>query len=1298
MKLGKKGIIAIIAGVIFCAVATPLLAIFIPRLFQKSSISDLVENQVKPVEGNGDFINYGLERAKDEVSTMNSMQKVETIEQFASETIQTSDGMERIIDITISNILVDFFKNIKDSKSYTEKFDEWVDNINTSWDDAVSSYKDQHGSDWQFYFQLNELDPVGGNEIDWKRNQLFSLVTSEFDSIMQSGSFINLVNKNGQIVTDITESMLFDKDVIFNAVGQPCNIVFKAPAYQSSDEGSPPVMDPAPVDSFNEAIADFKSFVFDEYVKDKLPLVTSMVLFGQDVPATEEGDSNFFNVLLATNMNGGTSPVGTEASYSWQVFEPEVTSLEGTLNATAKYNMFVTDIQPNSQKKLILDSLGGAINIPVEYTTDSSTLYLINAKDVYDSTYTQYSAAAMYKLNNLLFGTEDRRVPTINGVSKLKKQGDTVNGGTAIVEPGLEIMSNFFRYDEPSNSATSPYYFALPEAVRKIINDNPTYAFDGIYNGAKSITDSVNILNSPFIMTRDEAGVHIIGIDRYDAIKSASTYEEKITEIKNTLLWRHLISNTTTTDGNNPSSTTGFTLDLNSDISSYYTDNRNELLIKYIISKETNPPTTNEEKRAYIFSDVYSNMEVGWNSATKKLITDEEKAVFKKYYDFVDYSSYSSVNSTIRQKFLDLQTSYVGKYFGTEGYDDAVVVNGIAGMLPYTRDITQNNVSLVDGVFDDVYGTYSNVAWHFSDNQIFKNTTLKTKENDFKQAALNYLNTMTANNPLVPKTLTYSSASYNQYLEVSTEKQDSTQYYASFGDRINDAIGSWITSSKVANIVYLQKAQAYLTDENAGINFTNFNFDNQNADTLPTSNETSLGFVNSRLQYALNLKDRFSEVTSTIQYSVGNWTTFNELYNLLVNNNTASLTNGYYSDEQVASLRNFLTLLYAFDYDSTTRSYNFTKFRDYLLDKTTNNGKAAYVWTTNERINFIQDYANQTIDEQFAFKSKMIQVSQNTYGYAYQDASKVAIKPVSTSPVLFEQDVTFNNKSTYWRFASPSPEITNTNNGYTGFLGMNFPGSTNADLDSTASSTMFSSSAKYYDDDTRTTSNIKGVLYNIASGAVEGRKKLDLEIDKIRNNTQKDRMTTWLFENFTLTNDNKEQAQSLRTRIDKSSVASEYIPLLKELAKLIIPDIAFERVTSQQLVNSTYSVQQPWKERYFGDTTSDLGSQVVVTQFNYDDVVKLFDTADENGNPNPDGQITEQDKGINWTVAASDGFLGASPEAFFISAIDWFNSNTLFTNVAFDNMREAMGKVTTFDRRLNDLFGESWTENYKEPQ
>ena len=1299
-KIGKKGIIGIVIGLIFCAVATPLLVIFIPKLFQKSSISELVENQVKPTQGNGDYLNYSLEVANDAVSSLTLPEKVETIKQFAQKTIKSSDGATSIARDTVSNILVDFFRNIKGSKSYIEKFRDWEKNINDSWNSTIDSYKSQYGSDWQFYFQLKELDPVGGNEDDWKRAKLFEYVNTDFDTLVTSGNFINLVKEvNGkkEVVSNITEEMLFDSAVIFNANGKPCNIGFYPAQYVASDDPSvaPPTNS---LDSFNFAIADFRNFIFDRYVREKMPVITSMVLFKHETPASEEGDSDFFNVKLATNLNGGTSPVSTEASYQWQAFNPETTTVDGTSkNGTAKYNDFVRDIQSGSSIKLVLDNMGGAINIPVEYTDDSATLFLINAFNVFTNTYTQYSAAAMFKLNNLLFATTDSNLPSINGVSELKKQGDRVNGGTQTVIPGLEILSNFLYYDEP-NTATG-YYFALPESIRKIINSNPTYKFDGIYNGAKSITESIDIKNSPFIMTRDEAGVHIIGIDRYKAIKEASTFDEKITEIKNTLFWRHLIANTKI-DGASPSETTGFSIDLNSEINTYYNENRIELIISYILSKQKNPPVSDEEKKAYIFSDVYSDMQVPWDKAGKKLISDNEATYFNAYYDFTKYNSYNACNSTIRQKFIELQASYVGKYFGTPDYNDAFVVNGIAGVLPYTRDTTANNVAATDGVYNDVYGTFPSVAWHFPNNKIYENLTAETKKNDFETKALAFLDAETASNPLVPKTLTFQSAPYNQYLEISTKNNDSTKYYASFGDRLNTAIGIWISIGEISNIVYSQKMEAYLDSKNAGINFKNYNFTSDGSEnTLPTSNENSLAFVNSRLQYALNLNENFKEVTSSIETNIGNWTNYKELYDLLENVSTASLTNGNYSEEQLTALRNFLTILYAFDFNPDTMSYDFTKFRDYLLGQTNNNGKAVYAWTTSERTEFIQGYDSLSIKNQFAFKPKVIDVSKNTYGYSYINASKTAIKPIPQNPIQFGNDVTFNTNTSYWRFASPDKVITNNTNGYTGFLGMQFPGSTSGNLDGNASSQIFSSNARYFTSDARTDSEIQGVLYNIASTPKEGRKRLEIEIGRIDTSTKKIKMVNWLFNNFKVNPVNETKVNNLKKEIIKEQIPSVFIPKLVELANIMIPDIAFTRVEKQQLVNSKYIVQEPWKQRYFGnDGTSNLYSQVIVTQFNYDDVVKLFDTSDESGNANPDGKITDKDKGINWSVASIDGFLGASPEAFFISAIDWYNNNSLFANNAYEQMKEKMGKVKTFDRRLNDLFGETWVENYKKSQ
>ncbi len=1288
-KRTKKGlIIGLVCGVVLCAITIPVLAIFIPKIINSNNnINKLVENQVKPLQGqevnskDSKYIKYST------IADIPDDKKVQTINDFAQNALSNNQGLDSFFSTVISNILTDFFKNIKGSKSYIEKFNNWIKSIDESWDSTVQSYKNSYGSNWEFYFQLKELDPVGGNEDDWKREKLFSYVNSEFDNLFNNKSYITLVKKdaNGkkQPIKNITESMLFNKDVIFNATGEPCNIEFFA---------SEPTQDPSVIQtnpsSFDIAMADLQSFVFDDYVKTQLPLITSMVLFKHEAPATD-GYSKFFNIPKAKMLNGGTDPVGAEASYIWQTYNPQIFSSDGKMNATSKYNAFVKDYKdPN--KKLIIDDLGGAINIPVSYTDDSATLYLIKASDVFDTSFTQYAAASIYKLNNLLYSVTDNTLPS---EGEFKKVGDTLTGSSNKVQAGNEIMSNFWNYATGEQTG----YFNLPEVVKSIVNNDNQYAFNGIYNGVQSITDSINIADTPFIMSRNEAGVHIIGIDRYDAIKAANSIDKKITEIKNTLLWRDLISNTTLTSGQNASSVTGFTMNLFSDIKSYYSSNRNRLLMKYILSKQKNPPQTDQEKLAYIFSDKYANMTYYEDQAKQNLISNNDVELFDTYNDSIEYGFYEKRADTVKEKVLGLQKSYIGKSYGNPSYNDAFITNGIVGMLPYQRNTTANQYTSANGVYDNVYGTYESITPRIiSDGSLYKATVAKTKQDLYTTSAKKYLDAVNIENPLQIKVLTYVSSKYNQYLIVGNRDNKSNRYYAGVGDRINKSIGNWISSQQISNIVINQKIEAYLNSKNANVDMSKFTFDTSIGDitSIPTSDTNAVAFINSRLLYAYNLKQRFTTIDDTIMASMGAWNSFQTLYDILVNSNQAKIINGNYTNDQQTALKNLLTWLYAFDYDGDNRIYKFTKFRDYLLDKTSNNGRAAFVWASNEKINQIQNYTTATLQQQFTFKPKPFDVYKNTYGYAYQDASKNAIKPVVNdgTNLLFGADVTFDTRAEYWRYASPSKEISSANNSFTGFLGMQFPGNVSSSLDSGASSLIFNSGAQFYSDDNRTTYGYQGFLYNLANNRSDGMKKLNEEIGKIRNNTAKQKMLDWLMDIFNINNlqiddSKKQQIETLEQEIIQASIGSEFVPKLIQLADLVIPDSSFQRVNKQQLVNSNVSVQQPANARYFGDVNS-MASQVVVTQFNYDDVVSLFDT-------NNDKTINADDEGINWTSVASNGFLGVSPEAFFISAMDWYFNNTLYSTSAFNEMKENQGKITVFDRRLNDLFGEEWVENYK---
>ncbi len=154
-----------------------------------------------------------------------------------------------------------------------------------------------------------------------------------------------------------------------------------------------------------------------------------------------------------------------------------------------------------------------------------------------------------------------------------------------------------------------------------------------------------------------------------------------------------------------------------------------------------------------------------------------------------------------------------------------------------------------------------------------------------------------------------------------------------------------------------------------------------------------------------------------------------------------------------------------------------------------------------------------------------------------------------------------------------------------------------------------------------------------------------------------------------------------------------------------IPDSIFQRVQGLQIGNRSLVDSNAEEAKFFGSDPTGK-TEVIISQFNHDDVVKLFDI-------NSDGEITDADKGINVTYGDANGYLGQSFQAFIQAAYTWASTNSSFDSVAYKDMLKIQNNVNlkdtdanyeklhqlvvnTYSRPLNDAFGKDLAGNYKE--
>ncbi len=1344
MKKSKKIRIGVITGVIVAAITGTLLGIFIPKLINKTKIDDLVKNQVVPSEGKGNFDTYSLNTV---LADAPYSEKIESLKTFTKTSLKDESTAQTILDRFVDNYIIEFWKGYKGSEAFTERYDNWIKDINKEWDNKVKDYKSRFGSNWGFYFQLEVLDPVGGNEMDWKREQLRSKINADFDSYLFDQSYIRPLarGKDKEYITQFqeedgsipleTQDYLTSPELV-NGVGGPGNrnrIVFAATKNESD------------LDKTKPSKANFQEFVFNEWVKTDMPLITSMTLWKHTDPNVAilgtDGYYQFFNKSKANaiysgsntvpaaarsgtqmsrkgedpSASGGSSAVTIDANYKWQAY-PQTTNYikddNANWNATDKYLAFAEQATTDgglASAFQIKDASGstGGINIPVKYTDDSATMYYIElgnqSSSVFNTSFTQYAAAATYKFNQILGMPADTNVPKTNTLSTKPFLGDGTPSGT-------EIMSNFLSKTTPDG------YFAFPDQVKDIINDVPSagmLTFKGLYNGAQSIADTIDVPDTPFILTRNEAGVHIIGIDRYDQLKAGlaakpANQEGLINELENTLLWRHVLTQAGMNGENYLND--GFDFKLDDKIKNFYNANRSELIYKYIKANET----TNANSENYVFSSLYTDMDAAHNISTSKLVP-----YLDSYIDEKEFKKNVGNDDNVKTKMIDLQTTKFSLTNLNSG--DKVVANGIAGQLPYLRNTTATvNVDDANqGYVNNTLGMYNDLQCFagYNKDKPFNNVNYKSLLDTFKAKADALWDSLGGDGTLIMKPLTYETAQYNQYLLLGQENDPSTNSWASDVELVSEGLNTWVSanSSKVKDMVNTQRLMADINAKDdpdspkedkkpqkrlpsdykfADISkyalegtYTDLNNMVTPSPTMPSDNASAKNYVSWQLQNAYNNTLLSSVSSDAIQYQgkTGDEGFYHFAPELARNKFLSTKLKDRYDGSVQDLVKEFIGLKSAFDYNESTGQFEFTKFRNYLVQQTTNNKKAAFVWIAKEKSKMIKGtdgfWENWSVVEHF--KHRDIKYGQNSTtdvnGYIYQGAPKVT--EYKNADGTFKATGTFSDVTNYDNVVPVTPGGA----AYTGFQGIVTQSNGSSSLPDAAQKVLFGNKVYSFENtggkiDASAVPTDQGSLYNIGS-----RKKL---IELINNGvTTFDavyKTASWLHNTFgapvgDIINDTKTVDQ-----------AKEKLVGLCEKDTYIKESLFTRNVNRVLSVGPTKFNQQ--NSQFFGDSTKPLSdlTQVVFTQFNYNDVVKLFDTDGNN-------KLDDNDKGINWTVAndASQGFLGTSAEAFFSVAMNWYMNQSSNKTSAVKRAMDNNQKIYTYDRRLNDTFGKEEVENYK---
>lgn len=488
-----------------------------------------------------------------------------SLEDMIKESAKSEVGMQAILNYYSGKMSLNWLENVAsqpDQIIYRNLIEDKKKEINKEYTDSYNDYKKNNNINANILFQQNVLDLSGGTESSWKESKLFEWAKNEVTTKIFEKNYLTIkengVSKNNLSETDISKALIASKNNFNTNTNTTIDNVVNG--FSFSDD--------AIVSGKNiyvdKEYSKFQQFIFDNWAQMDAPFIVNMALWKYSQP--EKGINDIFSAAIAPTTDEEGNQTGGGANYQFPYFSDEIKTVAPTGTIT-KFHNFVTKATNN----YIQDAVIGSKNIPNVYTDDSSTFILAKNSKIYNDLYIEFAAAASYLFKNIITNT---------ALDANLKKGTNINVVLQTNNYNYDTISLNFINTVKSNLNSDKAITLKKSLVSEIINElGPlnnlivdTYVIDAFIPMETNLNE--------FIFLRNEAGVHAISIDGSTHIKSNYTSKNKSKyDAANVVLYRSLWSNLYSDQ---------LTLDIKSELSSFFNDWNNLLIIKYALSNENN--------------------------------------------------------------------------------------------------------------------------------------------------------------------------------------------------------------------------------------------------------------------------------------------------------------------------------------------------------------------------------------------------------------------------------------------------------------------------------------------------------------------------------------------------------------------------------------------------------------------------------------------------------------------------------------------------------------------------------------
>ncbi|WP_412032085.1 DUF3713 domain-containing protein [Malacoplasma muris] len=908
-----------------------------------------------------------------------------SLTEVVTNALQNSSGYESFMSKVADSLALQWMEysaNQDNQVQYRNSLNEKRRTINEEYNDLVDKYKKENKKNWEIVFQQKELDPNGGTEASWKEKKMIDWAKTELQNKLFADDYFTLVSTDGTKVENNPSP-----ETILNALSDNPTYKFGFNEYAISSNRYQ-------ITHADVQYAKFQRFIFDKWVQNENPFIVNMVLWKYGTPSSANGVGDYYNVeakkeddstntgtTTASSTLNSTSTEGegngdsgesettstVAGSYSFPYFQ-EPTTNDNT-STTIKYKNFVNEAK--TKNNFEINTTYGLKKISKDFTEDNSTFILAKNGSIYNDLYIEFAAASSYLYGSGLSSVTQNGSTTAQSPVAKKNILKSITPDTASTL-GFDIITKEFVSDTSfKTTATDLNETKLDKAlVNKIIKNNESNPLLPIIQQKKDLytIDAFQVSDThlnKFMLIRDEAGVHAISIDGDTYINKATSMSDARKRAGDIVMYHALMGR------NNSEANEGFTIDLKSELSTYFSNNTNSLILEYALKTfNANEDKSNDTNTQQMFD-------------LDKLFEDKKASYSTLLQSLLNY-----INSL---KLENRQTDYITKMIDAKSkfssnYGVDTYKNGLASKWIYSLGNTSHLK-----IYNKYYGyDLTNVIKSDSNSDTLL-TTYKSAVSTFIQA-----------NTVMPLTSNFAGFKYSEYV-YSNDKY------------LNAAIDGYVNNgNNIGNDVKIKILKNYIGND--FFDFTTLSF---KAGTLLSSpNDTKMNSAFANYFFGQNFNDKKNKWFNYSATSSGNSSTTpsindneidkaalekykKDLY-IKENSNTSLST---YSTNYLSLLTAVASVKYLLEDDSK-------QLLEYLKTKIVYGQNAFIVWENSENT-FLGRASSDNVQKML--KADAIRMNiDNSLTSHYIDQS-------STTAILYNNEImvsAFGYSSSYYNVVS----------------------------------------------------------------------------------------------------------------------------------------------------------------------------------------------------------------------------------------------------------------------------------------